>query len=222
MARYADENDVVVFAVDYRLAPETTCPGNIWDCYAGFKHVVGNAENFGVDISRIGIFGESGGGYLGVGVAMKLVERGEVGLCKVLMAGAPMTGNEWVTKEVGEFGGDVEKAYHVRMRQMEYFLAGKDRKDGMGELVTSPELFPNLMSDEIAGKFPKTVVFTSEFDFLRVASEDLARVLEKNGTLVDYCDHPGRMHCWWLPMCNQPVSDMYFEDQKKVIDKWLL
>ena len=222
MARYADENDVVVFSVDYRLAPETPAPGNIWDCYAGFKHVVENSEKFGIDAGRVGVFGESGGGYLAVGTVMKLIERGEEGMVKLLMAGAPMTGNEWVRLEKSEFGGDVEKTGYEGMRQVCFWLAGKDPEVGMGELLDSPEVFPNLMSDEIAAKFPPSVVFTSEFDYLRVASEELAKKLEKNGKLVDYCDHPGTIHCWWFKFPNQPVSDVYFADQKKVIDKWLL
>ena len=43
-------------------------------------------------------------------------------------------------------------------------------------------LFPTLMSDEMASKFPASVIFTTEFDIFRRHAEELAGLLEKNGT----------------------------------------
>jgi hypothetical protein len=42
------------------------------------------------------------------------------------------------------------------------------------------------MSDEIAQKMPKTVVFSSEFDFFLVATRELAEKLK-----CETCVHPG-------------------------------
>merc|ERR1719245_833128 len=64
LAHYAVECNVVVFNVDYRLAPETKCPNNVKDFYEVIKYVQQNAENLGIDASKIVIGGESGGGYI--------------------------------------------------------------------------------------------------------------------------------------------------------------
>ena len=61
---------VVVFNVDYRLAPEARfkhieppdftfrCPNNVLDFYEAIKYVISNASKFGVDASRIAIAGK--------------------------------------------------------------------------------------------------------------------------------------------------------------------
>lgn len=82
MARYAHDYNMIVFNVDYRLAPEAPAPGGINDGYAGLKYLLKNADKLGVDSSRVFIAGESGGGYITAGVSMRLAERNESHLVK--------------------------------------------------------------------------------------------------------------------------------------------
>ena len=63
----AETGEVVVFNVDYRLAPEAKCPENIKDFYSVLKYVIDNSSTLGVDPARVAIWGESGGGYLTAG-----------------------------------------------------------------------------------------------------------------------------------------------------------
>ena len=72
----------VVINVEYRLAPEHKAPAGIDDGYAALKWVIANAEDLGIDPTRIAIIGESGGGYITAGVAMRLAERREGGLVR--------------------------------------------------------------------------------------------------------------------------------------------
>ena len=39
-------------SVDYRLAPETSYPGPLDDCYAGLRWVYDHAEELGVDLNE--------------------------------------------------------------------------------------------------------------------------------------------------------------------------
>ena len=55
---------------DYRLAPETSAPGLVNDCYAAFRHVAANADVLGIDPSRIVLGGASAGGGLAAGTAL--------------------------------------------------------------------------------------------------------------------------------------------------------
>jgi acetyl esterase/lipase len=48
-------------SVDCQLAPEHPFPAPIEDCYAGSKWLFRDADEFGVDPSRIAIGGASGG-----------------------------------------------------------------------------------------------------------------------------------------------------------------
>jgi len=81
-ARYAVMCKAVVINVEYRLAPEHKAPAGIDDGYAALKWVIANAEDLGIDPTRIAIIGESGGGYITAGVAMRLAERREGGLVR--------------------------------------------------------------------------------------------------------------------------------------------
>jgi acetyl esterase/lipase len=90
--RWADETDLVVFNLDYRLAPETPAPGGILDCYAGLKFIIANAEKYGVDPTRVTFTGDSGGGYLSMGLGMELSKRGESGLVPFIIGSACMDG----------------------------------------------------------------------------------------------------------------------------------
>ena len=63
-ANFAVKCDVVLFDVECHMAPETKYPNNVKDFYAVIKYISENAYSLGIDSSRIGIAGESGGGYI--------------------------------------------------------------------------------------------------------------------------------------------------------------
>jgi len=72
--------DCVIVTVDYRLAPETHFPGSLEDNYAGLKWLYQNADELGVDRSRIALMGESAGGGHAAMLAIAARDRGEVPL----------------------------------------------------------------------------------------------------------------------------------------------
>ena len=72
----ATEQDCVIVSVDYRLAPETRFPGALEDCYAGLTWLHAQAEQLGVDSSRIAIAGESAGGGHAAALAILARDRG--------------------------------------------------------------------------------------------------------------------------------------------------
>ncbi|MBQ7922832.1 MAG: alpha/beta hydrolase [Clostridia bacterium] len=73
--RYAKEVGCRVVFVNYRLAPQYRHPVFFWDCYAAMCWVYDNAEKLKIDITRIGIGGDSAGSTLSVGVCMMARDR---------------------------------------------------------------------------------------------------------------------------------------------------
>ena len=69
---------LVGVVVQYRLAPEHPYPAAIEDCYAGLKWVKEHGAELGIDTSRVGIGGPSGGGGLAAALALVVRDRHEL------------------------------------------------------------------------------------------------------------------------------------------------
>lgn len=74
----ARELNCAIVSVDYRLAPETTFPGNVEDCYAGLRWLFAHAAEIGADPQCIAIGGESAGGGLAAALGLMVRDRGEI------------------------------------------------------------------------------------------------------------------------------------------------
>ncbi|MFF3222389.1 alpha/beta hydrolase [Nocardia suismassiliense] len=72
----AQELQLAVVAVEYRLAPENPHPAPIEDCYAGLRWLAENAAAFGLDAERIIVSGNSAGGCLAAGVSLLARDMG--------------------------------------------------------------------------------------------------------------------------------------------------
>ena len=67
----------MIVTADYRLAPETSFPGNLEDCHAALAWTFAHAEEIGADPKRVGVIGESAGGGLAAALALLVRDRGE-------------------------------------------------------------------------------------------------------------------------------------------------
>ncbi len=76
--RWCSRFGLVGVVVQYRLAPENPYPAPIEDCYTGLKWVKEHGAEIGVDTSRVGIGGPSGGGGLAAALALVVRDRAEV------------------------------------------------------------------------------------------------------------------------------------------------
>ena len=82
MNRYAYEAGITIINANYRMKPEATGLDGIFDAYAIVKDVLANADRYGIDAERVGVFGESGGAYITAGVGIIMAENNEGHLIK--------------------------------------------------------------------------------------------------------------------------------------------
>lgn len=82
---WAEQLQLVVVSVEYRLAPETPHPGPVEDCYAGLVWTAGHAAELGIDPERLVVAGASAGGGLAAALALMARDRGGPALAGQLL-----------------------------------------------------------------------------------------------------------------------------------------
>ncbi len=76
----------VVAVVDYRLAPETRAPGAAEDGHLAYTSLLNDAGGLGIDPSRIGLAGASGGGAPAAATALMIRDRGTAAPCLLALS----------------------------------------------------------------------------------------------------------------------------------------
>jgi acetyl esterase len=188
----AIETGSVVISVDYRRPPETRFPGAFEDAFAGVKDVVDRIAEFGGDIKRVGVAGDSAGGNLAATTAIACRDAG-ISLAAQLLV-YPVTdvaGNFADAKENARFPSRKENAegYFLSRAVMEWFVGHylDDNKHGTDWRV-SP-----LRAKNLAGLAP-AVVTTAWFDPLRDEGKAYADALAKAGVATKYHHGAGLIH----------------------------
>ena len=183
-AQFALEAGIVVFAIDYRLAPEARFPGAFDDVVAGLKWVAANGASIGVDPTRLAIGGDSAGGNLAAAVAIWARDNGGPKLRLQLLAYP-------VTDAVGraESYRRYEDGYGLNAATMEWFFDHyTPDKSNRGDWRISP-----LRAKSLAG-LPPALVITAGYDPLRDEGRAYAFRLHQEGTQADLVEFGGMLH----------------------------
>ena len=173
-----------VASVDYRRAPETRFPGPLEDCFAATKWLAANADEIGVDPTRLAVCGDSAGGNLAAVVAMLARDRGGPRLCHQALI-YPVTDLANESASVREFGNG-----HMLTADMMRWFA--DSYLGDTAQAGNPLASPLLVTD-LAGLPPATLI-TAEFDPLRDEGEAYGACLREAGVPVVARRYLGMLH----------------------------
>jgi acetyl esterase len=183
-AQLALEAGIAVFAIDYRLAPETRFPGAFDDVVTGLKWVAANGASAGVDASRLAIGGDSAGGNLAAAVALWVRDNQGPRLRLQLLA-YPVTDGVARSESYHLF----HDGYGLNGPAMEWFFDhyAPDRSQ-RGDWRVSP-----LRAKSLADLAPALVI-TAGYDPLRDEGRAYAWRLQKEGTLADLVEFGGMLH----------------------------
>jgi acetyl esterase len=172
----------VVVSVDYRLAPENKFPKPLDDARAAIEWVCTSGGELGIDVTRVGVGGDSAGGNLAAAAALAL--RGNTSLaCHVLIY--PVLDYSFNTNSYEEFA----EGYLLTRASMQWYWNHylSDPGDGAGYLA-SP-----LRADDLSG-LPRSLVVTAEYDPLRDEGEAFAAKLRDAGVDVRISRYEGTIH----------------------------
>jgi len=188
LSNISAECEVVVFNVDYRLAPEAKCPNNMLDFYETVKYVSSNAQLLNIDPNKIAIAGESGGGYICFSTMVFMAQKGESSLVKLAMPNVPMISDYCFTDPM------------VMTKEERADVFGLQRIWGtlipscFDEQKDDPLLFPSKANDEILSEMPPTIVWSAEFDMFLTETLRMANRLRACGRLLELVILPGIKH----------------------------
>ncbi len=189
-----------VVSVDYRLAPEHPYPGPLADCVAAFDWLVGTAVELGVDASRIGVVGESAGGGLAAGLALRCRDRGAaVPAFQVLVY--PMLDDRTVVRSEPSphLGRDVWTPALNRFGWASY-LGVDPGSDGVAEAAA-----PGRAAD-LTG-LPPTFVSVGALDLFLEEDVEYARRLARAGVPVELHVFPRTPHGFAGLLGTAPLAD---------------
>ncbi len=187
--RWCPNLGVVGVSVEYRLAPETSFPGPIEDCYAALRWTYDHAHKLGIDKERIGLYGLSAGGGLAAALALLARDRGEVPLAFVLLD-CPMLDDRQRTPSMNAEGLYVWGAGSNEFGWRSY----------LGDLYGSDEIPPYAAAareNDLSG-LPPTCVVVGSIDGFRDEDIDYAQRLNQAGVSCELHVIAGLPHAYLL------------------------
>jgi acetyl esterase len=178
----------IIFAVDYRVAPENKFPAAVNDSYNAFKWISDHAGKFGGDTSRIALMGLSAGANLVAVISQKAKKEGIAGKIKLqIMNGVAIDArpeNMETSRSYQENATGYFLTKNAVYFQLNMYAPGQ---------TNNPEVSPILTKD-LRG-LPPAVIINAEFDILRDDGILYASKLREAGVKVWEKCFPGEIHC---------------------------
>lgn len=178
----------VVFAVDYRVAPEHKFPVAVNDSYNAFKWIAANGASFGGDTTRIILMGNSAGANLAAVISQRARNEKMVHKIKLqVLNGLPAD----LRPEHMETSPSYQQnaTGYFQTKALCYF-AIENYAPGQAQ---NPEVSPAL-AQHFEG-LPPAVFINAEFDPLRDDGVLYASKLKAAGVKVWENCFPGQLHC---------------------------
>jgi acetyl esterase len=182
--KLADEGELIVISVDYRLAPEHKFPAAVDDAIAATRWVSANAVKLGIDAARVSVGGDSAGGNLAAVVAIAARDgNGPAIAGQVLIY--PAVDLTMTHPSHSEPETSLLLTHSVIRWFCDHYLNGAaDVHDWRASPVRAPTLTG----------LPPAYVLTAGADPLRDEGDEYAARLKQAGVSVTYKHFPGQFH----------------------------
>lgn len=208
VARWAEELDILVVSVDYRLAPEHPHPAALEDCYTALRWLHDRAEELGVDPERVAVGGESAGGLLAASLCRLARDRGGPPIRFQLLE-YPMLDDRTVLRaDPGRSRSFVWSPRSSRFAWTSY-LGGPPTQDG--EHAAAP-----ARAADLAG-LPPAWIGVGDVDLLHEESVAYAARLRSAGVVCDLHVEPGMYHGAPSLKANAPTSKRFIDRMREAL-----
>ncbi|MDA3851093.1 MAG: alpha/beta hydrolase [Spirochaetaceae bacterium] len=200
----ADQAQMLVINVDYRLAPENPFPAGLEDGYAALLWAHRLGKKYGGDSKRIFLAGDSAGGNIAtLCCTLSHLRQGPSIAAQLLIYPATdITRRCKVNPKVGW----VPLKHYLKMRRL--YLPP-------GEKPSNPLISP-LFAEDLS-YMPKSLVITTEFCYLREQGESYAHKMSDQGVDVSLWRYNGLNHAFWDKVGVWPQADQSIKDVAEFI-----
>lgn len=181
--------DCVVATVEYRLAPEHQFPAALDDAYGALAWLYANADQLGIDRTRIALQGESAGGGLAAMLAIESRRRSEMPLCLQVLI-YPMLDDR--TASVREVAGHIGNIVWTRAANVRAWRAFLGREPGSRDM---PQGSVPAREVDLSG-LPAAFVATAGLDLFVDENIEYARRLNAAGVPTELLVVPGAFHAF--------------------------
>ena len=197
----SQETGATVISVDYSLAPEYPFPTSINEGYTVINNIKDEYEN-------IYLAGDSAGGSIATSVLIKDIEESKTRISKGLILYYPVLLIDLKDNVMEDFVWDVQE-YNIDENDPNSSLM-KSEATGLKyamsfikhQYIKTKEEASNYYISQIASpntilrEFPKTLIFTAEFDYLRLEAEYFYNRLQNCGVDVKGIRYAGETHAF--------------------------
>ena len=184
----ANKGQFIIVAVNYQKSPEHPFPVPFDDCFATLQWVVDNAEEFGFDLSGVGVGGDSAGANLAAAVALKARDTQLIDLAFQLLIYPcnDLTMNYESARVNGE-------GYGLTTKTMEWFI---DKYIPKKSELKNPYASPAYAKDH--SHLAPAITITAEFDPLLDDGYNYNVALRKAGNTTIYREFAGQIHGFFI------------------------
>jgi len=209
----ASDLKCAIYSVDYRLAPETPHPGPLEDIYSVFAWLHENAGRLGLNSTRIGIKGESGGGGLAASAALYARDHQGPRFAFQHLIYPMIDDRTAVRKDLHPYVGEfvwTQKHNHFGWRS----LLGREP----GSDAVSPYASASRATD-VSG-LPPTYISVGGLDLFLEENLTYADRLSRSGTPVEFHMYPRAYHGFYRAT-NARVTQKAEHDTREALRRFL-
>lgn len=180
----ASTGNVAVAGLDYSRAPEHPFPAGLDDAVAALQWLHGNAAGLRIDPNKISIAGDSAGGNLAAGLALRNRDGARLSIYRQVLLNPRVTHARHFPS-MGQFS----EGYGLTRAAMQFFESRYFRYPAdAANVYASPLDAPDLRG------LPPTLILTSEYDPLRDEGEAYAAALHQAGVPAEAVRFAGMAH----------------------------
>jgi acetyl esterase len=179
----ASEGEMIVIAIDYRLAPEHKFPAAVDDAIAAAEWISRHARDVGIDPARLAVAGDSAGGNLAAIVSLHARDAGIRIAGQVLIY--PATDFRMTHPSHSEPETDCLLTHNVIRWFRDHYLNGSGDVEHWRASPARAATFAGL---------PPAFVLTAGADPLRDEGDEYAGLLREAGVAVAHRTYPGQFH----------------------------